>query len=74
MAVPKRKTSPSKRGMRRSHDEILRVIDRLGLSSHERVFAGSEGYLASRAQPRPSAAADHLIALARACPSEQPLN
>ncbi len=26
MAVPKRKTSPSKRGMRRSHDALKKVV------------------------------------------------
>jgi purine nucleosidase len=60
-------------GMRRSHDEILRIFSLLGLPAQARVFAGSEGYLPSALQPLPSAAADHLIAAARSSPPGQPL-
>ena len=60
-------------GMRRSHEEILRVFDRVGVPAGQRVFAGSEDYLRSRAEPRRSDAAEHLIALARDASSAEPL-
>lgn len=60
-------------GMRRSHEEILRVFDRLGLDAEGRVFAGSDGYLVLPTEARRSAAVDHLIALARSAAADQPL-
>ncbi len=65
--------NPPAVGMRRSHEEILRVYDKLGLNSNGSVFKGSDGYLTSESQPLRSDAADHLIALARGCPPGQPL-
>ena len=64
---------PPNVGMERSHDEIERVFDLLSLPSSGKVFRGSEGYLASPAEARRSAACDHLIALARSADPEQPL-
>jgi purine nucleosidase len=60
-------------GMQRSHEEILRVFDRLGLNAQGRVFAGSDGYLASSTEAKRSPAVDHLIALARSSATDQPL-
>jgi len=60
-------------GMERSHDEILRVFDRLRLSAEGRVFRGSAGYLSRVDSPLPSQAVQHLIKLARATPPAEPL-
>ncbi len=65
--------NPPGAGMVRSHDEILRVFDRMGIAPAGRVFAGSEGYLEAVDQPRRSAAVEHLIALARSCTGPEPL-
>ncbi|MDQ6882555.1 MAG: nucleoside hydrolase, partial [Pseudomonadota bacterium] len=65
--------NPPGAGMVRSLDEILRVFERLGLDPAGRVFAGSEAYLTSVDQPLRSAAAEHLIALARSFPGAEPL-
>jgi purine nucleosidase len=60
-------------GMRRSLAEIIRVFELLGRDHLGRAFAGSAGYLASADRPVESDAAAHLVALARACPSSEPL-
>ena len=60
-------------GMVRSREEILRVFERIGIDPTGRVFDGSEAYLTSVDQPRRSAAAEHLIALARTCTGPEPL-
>ncbi len=60
-------------GMQRSHEEILRVFERLGLDAQGRVFEGSDGYLVSSTQAKRSPAVDHLVALARSCRGDQPL-
>lgn len=60
-------------GMRRSLAEILRVHAWLGLPTEGRVFAGSAGYLPRPGVPVASAAADHLVALARSMPADEPL-
>ncbi len=60
-------------GMRRSHDEILRVFSLLDVPPASRVFRGSAGYLPAAGTPCRSEAADHLIALARGMPEGQPL-
>jgi purine nucleosidase len=65
--------NPPGEGMQRSYDEIIRVFGHLGIAPNGRVFAGSEQYLASLAQPVPSAACDHLIATARASPENETL-
>ncbi len=65
--------NPPDVGMRRSLDEILRVFALLGQPSDGRVFAGSDRYLPASGEPVPSAAADHLVAVARATPPEEPL-
>lgn len=61
------------RGMHRSYDEILRVFSLLDIPARSRVFRGSAGYLPAAGTPCRSQAADHLIALARSTPHDQPL-
>ena len=60
-------------GMERSLGEIERVFALLDQASAGRVFAGARGYLRSARTPQPSAAAEHLVALARAWQQPQPL-
>ena len=60
-------------GMQRSHEEILHVYSLVDIAPGGRVFRGSEGYLPSASEPLRSAAADHLIAQARAMPDGEPL-
>ena len=52
-------------GMERSYDEILRLLQRLGINDHSRVFKGSDRYLPSREDAVRSQAAEHLIELSR---------
>jgi inosine-uridine nucleoside N-ribohydrolase len=59
--------------MRRTHEEILRVFAQLGADPAGRVFAGSDGYLPDARAPCRSDAVDHLVALARAMPVDEPL-
>ncbi|TWO71759.1 nucleoside hydrolase [Caenimonas sedimenti] len=65
--------NPPDEGMRRSLQEILRVYALLGLPTQGRVLAGSPRYLPGPGQAVPSAAADHLVATARAAPADEPL-
>ncbi|HJP33025.1 MAG: nucleoside hydrolase [Candidatus Latescibacteria bacterium] len=51
-------------GMEKSYDEIIRLLERLGVSESDRVFKGSDRYLPSRTEPVRSAAAEHLVDLA----------
>ncbi len=60
-------------GMRRSLEQIGQVFDALRLSPDGRVWPGSAGYLQAADRPQPSPAADHLIALARSMPDDEPL-
>jgi purine nucleosidase len=56
-------------GMRQSYEEILRVIDALGLQEiADRVHPGAESWLPDPGAPVPSAAAEDLIARARTHP------
>lgn len=59
-----RSTGPED-GMLRSHDEILRVLERLDRSPDDLVYAGSRSWLPAPDQPVPSPAVDDLIARAR---------
>jgi inosine-uridine nucleoside N-ribohydrolase len=53
-------------GMEKSYEEILRVLDLLGISPEGRVHRGSTEFLADDSTPAPdSAAVDDLIARAR---------
>jgi inosine-uridine nucleoside N-ribohydrolase len=53
-------------GMLRSYEEIGRVLERLGRAPDGFVYQGSTAWLPAPDQPVPSAAADDLIARARA--------
>jgi purine nucleosidase len=59
-------------GMQKSYEEILRVMDRLGLGDAKAVFKGSTRYLPASKEPVSSPAAEDLIAKALA-PREGPL-
>lgn len=63
-----RSTSPAD-GMERSYDEIIRVIEKLDLSSPPPVFRGSTDYLPDENTPRESDAVHDLIARAHAAES-----
>jgi purine nucleosidase len=65
--------NPPAEGMERSYHEIVKVFGLLGVPVAGRVLRGSAGYMASTTQPVHSAAADHLIAAARAHQDAQPL-
>lgn len=58
-------------GMEKSHEEILRLLDKLGKSPENFVYRGSEGFLESYGQPYESEAAKDLVK--RAMASEEPL-
>lgn len=58
-------------GMEKSHEEILRLLDKLGRTTEDFVYRGSEGFLQSYDQPFESDAAKDLVA--RAMASEEPL-
>lgn len=65
--------NPPAEGMARSHAEILRIYDKLGLPSRGRVWRGSAGYLPAAGHPLRSEAVEHLIATARAGVGTEPL-
>ncbi len=51
MAVPQNKTSPSKRGMRRSHDSLKMVnlsVEPIAGEKHRRHHISSNGYYRGR--------------------------
>ena len=52
-------------GMERSYDEIIRLLERLGVSETDRVFKGSGRYLPSASEHVVSDAAAHMIELSR---------
>jgi purine nucleosidase len=60
-----RSTSPAD-GMERSYEEILRVLEKLGVASPPPVHRGSTDYLVDEQTPRESDAARDLVARARA--------
>lgn len=60
-------------GMRKSYEEILRVLDRLGAGAAGRVFPGSERFLESGDAPVESPAASDLVERALGTPRERPL-
>ncbi len=57
--------NPPSQGMERSHGEIVRVHELLGLPHAGRVLRGAPGYMPGPREPVRSAAVDHLIATAR---------
>jgi purine nucleosidase len=67
----KRSTGPED-GMEKSYEEILRVLERMGVSPEGLVFKGSRSYLPAKGQPVPSAAAEDLVRRALV-PRDEPL-
>jgi purine nucleosidase len=70
--VNPRSSSPAD-GMEKSYEEILRLLDRLGASSDNRVFKGSTGYLSNDGKPYRSSAALDLVERAMKTPENDPL-
>jgi len=60
-------------GMEKSYQEILRLLDRLGVPPEDFVFRGSAAFMADWDHPQPSDAAEHLIQLAMAETQDDPL-
>ena len=60
-------------GMDRSHDEIIELLSRLGMSPEGLVHRGVTAYVGPDKQVRDSAAVDDLIARARSASVAQPL-
>lgn len=60
-------------GMELSYEEILRVLDRMGRPSDGFAFRGVTQYVGPRKQARHADAVDHLISLARASSTQDPL-
>lgn len=65
-----RSTSPAD-GMQKSHEEILRLLDKMERKHKDFVYRGSEGFLKSYKEPYQSQAAKDLVR--RAMASEGPL-
>ena len=61
------------KGMELSYQEILNVCDKLGINFAERVFRGSDRYLADMDTPVESEAVEHLIATAKTATVDDPL-
>lgn len=60
-------------GMEKSYQEILIVLEKMGLSGTVDVYRGSNRYLESFDTPVESDAVEHLIATARTASPEEPL-
>jgi inosine-uridine nucleoside N-ribohydrolase len=60
-------------GMAKSHAEILRLFDLLGLAPEGAVFKGSTRFTDEEAAPESSEATENLIRLARSMPEGRPL-
>ena len=60
-------------GMEKSYEEILRLLDRLGVSPEGLVFKGSREYLPGADKPVDSDAARDLVRLAMTASPEEPL-
>ncbi len=65
------RSSGPRDGMEKSYDEILRLLDRLGVAHDGFVFRGSTKYLAD--EPEKSPAACDLVKKAMASPDDDPL-
>ncbi|MCY4070958.1 MAG: nucleoside hydrolase [Chloroflexi bacterium] len=61
-------------GMELSYQEILKVCDKLDLDFADRVFRGSDRYLASPDEPVESEAVAHLIGTAKTATVDDPLH
>lgn len=64
---------PPGRGMQRSLEVIQTAFEKAGLPHAGRVFAGATGYLRAGEPAPTNDAVEHLIALARAQPADEPL-
>lgn len=62
------------RGMELSHDEILRLLDRMDVASDDFVFRGAQDYIGTSGGAVGSPAVDDLIARARASDPANPLH
>lgn len=60
-------------GMEKSYQELLRILDRLGEPTENRVFRGSRQYLPGPQEPVDSPAARDLVQRAMAASPENPL-
>ena len=52
-------------GMEKSYEEIIRLLDRLGVQDRDRVFRGSNRYLPSRTEPVESEAARQIVEMSK---------
>lgn len=52
-------------GMEKSYEEIVRLLERLGVGKRDRVYRGSRKYLPSPNEPVESDAAKHLVELSK---------
>jgi purine nucleosidase len=52
-------------GMEKSYDEIIRLLDRLGIKERDRVHRGSDRYLPSKSEPVESEAAQRIVDLSK---------
>ena len=52
-------------GMEKSYEEIIRLLERLGVSERDRVFRGSTAYLLSREKPIESDAAEAIVEMSK---------
>ena len=59
-------------GMKRSYDEIARLLDKLGRSTDGFAYKGSRDYLRDMDTPQDSPAARDLVARAMARPDDDP--
>jgi purine nucleosidase len=66
-----RSASPAD-GMEKSYEEILRLLERLGITNDGLVYRGASGYLRDSRTPQPSAAAADLVDRAKSS-HEEPL-
>lgn len=60
-------------GMELSHDEICRLLDRMGRKPDGMVFRGVKGYVGFEKKPLSAPAVDDLVARARSATPENPL-
>ncbi|MBM7571665.1 nucleoside hydrolase [Aquibacillus albus] len=67
------KSSGPEDGMEKSYDEILRILQRINVSSENFVYKGSRGYLQSSEHPYHSEAALDLVNRAMTATEDSPL-
>ncbi len=68
-----RRSNGPKQGMERSYDEILRLLERLGISDYDNVKKGVVEYVGPEKVAREAPAVDDLIARAKAGSKDDPL-